>query len=435
MTKTKKLNLIMLITLVTGNMIGSGMFLLPSSLAQFGSISLFSWVITAVGSMFLALVFANLGRIMPKTGGPYAYAHAGFGEFIGFQTAYNYWVALWVGNAAIAIAMIGYLRVFFPVLNSARATCAAAIAVLWFLTFINVIGVRRAGILQLIATVFKLVPILLIALLGWWYFHPSYLTAHFNTSGHSNLFALSNAATLTLWAFIGLESATVPAGSVDNPSRNIPLATIIGTLIAAVAYIASSTAIMGMVPIAKLIHSTSPFADAASIMFGQWGRWIIAAGAAISCFGALNGWAMLQGQVAMAAADNNLFPKIFAKRNRFDSPGAGLVITAILITILLLLSASPNLVHQFDVIILVATLASLLPYFYTAMAQVMLLKREGRWLPGSAKHIVIAIVATIYSCWAILGSGEQIIFYGMILLLSSIPIYVYVRVRYGRHQL
>lgn len=432
MKKTKKLTLLMLITLVTGNMIGSGMFLLPSSLAAYGSISLFSWVITTIGSMLLALVFANLGKIMPRTGGPYAYAHEGFGDFIGFQTAYNYWVALWVGNAAIAIAMIGYLRVFFPILDSAHATCLAAIAVLWLLTFVNVVGVRRAGVLQLFATVFKLIPIVLVALLGWWYFHPSYLTQHFNISGHSNLFAVSNAATLTLWAFIGLESATVPAGSVENPSRNIPLATIIGTLIAAVAYIASSTAIMGMVPLDQLMHSTSPFADAAAIMFGQWGRWIIAAGAAISCFGALNGWAMLQGQVAMAAADNNLFPKIFAKRNRFDSPGVGLVITAVLITILLLLSASPNLVHQFDVIILVATLASLLPYFYTAMAHILLLKKEGVWQPGAKKHIVIALLATVYSCWAILGSGETIIFYGMILLLSSIPIYVYVKIRYAK---
>ena len=428
-TTPKKLTLFMLITLVTGNMIGSGMFLLPSSLAAFGSISLISWLFTAGGSIILALVFAHLGGMMPKNGGPYAYTEAGFGPFIGFQTAFCYWVALWVGNAAIAIAMIGYLRVFFPILDSAHNTCIAAIVVVWLLTFVNIIGVRRAGMLQLFATIFKLIPIILIALTGWFFFHPSYLTQHFNISHHSNFFAISNAATLTLWAFIGLESATVPAGSVHNPKRNIPLATVIGTLIAAIAYIASSTAIMGMIPAVQLMHSTSPFADAAKIILGPWGQWLIAAGAAISCFGALNGWTMLQGQIAMAAADNQQFPAIFGKRTRFDTPGWGLIITAVLITILLLFSASPSLIHQFNLIILIATLASLLPYFYTTMASIILLKREGTWMKSATKHVVIATIGAIYSAWAILGSGQDIVFYGVILLLCSVPPYAYVKVK------
>lgn len=421
----------MLTTLVTGNMIGSGMFLLPSSLAAIGSISLYSWIITAVGSILLAMVFAKLGHMMPKTGGPYAYAHEGFGAFIGFQTAYNYWIALWVGNAAIAVAMIGYLRVFFPVLNGAHHTAYAAIAVVWLLTFVNIVGVRRAGFLQVVSTVCKLIPILLIALLGWSYFHPEYLHQSFNVSGKSDFYALSNGAVLTLWAFIGLESATVPADSVENPKRNIPIATIVGTLLAAVAYIASSAAIMGMIPAEQLATSTSPFADAADLIFGGWGRDLIALGAAISCFGALNGWTLLQGQVAMAAAEKSQFPRIMAKRNRHGAPGVALFITAILVTVLLVLSMDSSLIHQFNLIILMATLASLLPYFFTAMSEIILLKQNGQWSPGAWKHVLIAIFAAIYSCWAILASGEEIIFYGMILLLSSIPLYAFIRVQYG----
>lgn len=431
MTTVKKLNVVMLTTLVTGNMIGSGMFLLPSSLASIGSISLYSWIITAIGSILLAMVFAKLGHMMPKTGGPYAYAREGFGSFIGFQTAYNYWIALWVGNAAIAVAMIGYLRVFFPLLATAHHTAYAAIVVVWLLTIVNMVGLRRAGFLQVVSTVCKLIPILLIAFLGWRYFHPEYLHQSFNVSGKSDFMALSNGAVLTLWAFIGLESATVPADSVENPKRNIPIATIVGTLLAAVAYIASSAAIMGMIPAEQLATSTSPFADAAHIIFGGWGRDLIALGAAISCFGALNGWTLLQGQVAMAAAEQDQFPRIMAKRNRYGAPGVALFITAILVTILLLMSMDSSLIHQFNLIILMATLASLLPYFFTAMSEIILLKEHGHWSPAASKHVIIAILAAVYSCWAILASGQEIIFYGMILLLSSIPLYAFIKVRYG----
>jgi APA family basic amino acid/polyamine antiporter len=188
--------------------------------------------------------------------------------------------------------------------------------------------------------------------------------------------------------------------------------------------------IMGMIPATVLQHSTSPFADAAKIIFGQWGDWLIAAGAAISCLGALNGWCLLQGQIAMAAADNKMFPSIFGKRNRFDVPATGLIITALLITALLLLTSSPNLVHQFDLIILLATLASLLPYFYTCMAQVIILKQKPALDKQAGFNIMIAILAAIYSGWAILGSGMQTVFYGTVLLLSSVPIYIWVKTTY-----
>jgi len=422
----------MLITLVTGNMIGSGIFLLPSSLAAFGSISLLSWVFTSCGAILIALVFARMSVLVPRSGGPYAYADAGFGEFVGFQTAYNYWIALWVGNAAIAVAFVGYMRVFFPSLQNGKYGCLLAIAVVWALTLLNCVGVRRAGGFQLVTTVLKLLPLALICTVGWLYFKPQLISQHFNISGESNFMALSNAATITLWAFIGLESATVPAGSVENPSRNIPLATVIGTLVAALIYIISSTVIMGMIPAVVLQHSTSPFADAAMLICGRWGDWIIALGAAISCLGALNGWCLLQGHVAMAAADNKMFPAIFGKRNRFESPAAALIITSILISGLLLLTSSPNLIHQFDLIILLATLASLLPYFYTCMAQVIILKQRPI-LDGKAKiDIVIALLAAAYAFWAILGSGEQTVFYGTLLLLSSVPAYIWVKIMYKK---
>lgn len=426
----KKLNLLMLIALVCGNMIGSGVFLLPSDLAHIGTISLYSWVFTAFGALSLALVFADLSHQFPKTGGPYAYANMGLGDFVGFQTAYQYWIALWVGNGAIVIALVGYLRVFIPALANPIWGCLAAILIIWLLTGINVQGVRAAGITQLVTTLLKLIPLLLIGLFGWSYVHWHYYADNFNVTvpHQSNFSAISTGATLTLWAFIGLESATVPADSVENPKRNIPLATIIGTLLAGTVYIASSTAIMGMIPAQALQQSTSPFADAAKIMLGNFGHYLIALGAIISCFGTLNGWVLLQGQIAMAAGENKLFPRVFAVRNRHNVPANALVITAILISVLLLLTTSNNLVKQFQTVILIATLATLIPYLYTTISAIILaLKHKNMTTYHLWRHITISVIATLFSCWAVLSSGSDTILYGSIILISTLPLYAWQR--------
>ena len=425
--KKPTLGLITLIALVTGNMIGSGIFLLPSNLASIGSISLYSWLFTTAGAVALTFVFANLSAKLPKTGGAYAYARATLGEFIGFQTAYHYWIAVWVGNAAIAVALVGYLQVFWPALINRELSCLVAIAVVWLLTVVNIMGVRSVGLMQLLTTVLKLIPIFIIGTMGWFYIHPNYYIENYNiTSSHQSSFsAISAGAALTFWAFIGLESATVPADSVKNPKRNIPLATIIGTLIAAAIYIASSIAIMGMLPASFLQNSTSPFADAAKIIFGSWGREFIAAGAIISCFGCLNGWILLQGQIPMAAASDRLFPKFFAKCNSRGVPATGLIATSILISLLLLLTASENLVTQFEIIILLAVFASLIPYFYSTIAEMIFLRKAGMENKKSYLKMAIAIFAGLFAFWAIMSSGTKTIFYGVALLLSSVPLYAW----------
>jgi len=425
---TKKIGLITLITLVCGNMIGSGIFLLPSSLAYIGSISLYSWIFTTIGAICLALVFAHISNIMPMTGGPYSYARAALGEYIGFQTAFTYWIAVWVGNAAISTALAGYLRVFFPVLTNPWLTFATAAMMTWLLTFVNMMGVKSAGIVQAVTTVLKLIPILLVGIAGWFFIKSSNYTAYFNiTTPHSNAFsAVSYGAALTFWAFIGLEAATVPAGSVKNPHRNIPLATIIGTLIAAFAYIISSASIMGMIPAPALQKTVSPFADAASIILGGWGRYFIAAGAVISCFGALNGWTLLQGQIPMAAAQDNLFPKAFAKVNKHGVPARGLFITAIFVTLLLLLTVSKNLIQQFNTIILLAVLSNVIPYFYTSIADMLCISKQKSFQKKSIIQFIIALLAMLFSLWAIFSSGEKTVFFGAILLLISVPAYTFV---------
>lgn len=432
--KQQKLGLWMLTALVTGNMIGSGIFLLPASLAAYGSISLLSWIATAAGALLIALVFAKLANVMPLIGGPYAYCREAFGDFVGFQMAYNYWIALWVGNAAIVVALTGYLSFFWPILaKNALWSCLISISLVWLMTLINILGVRHAGIFQLWTTILKLIPLLLIALVGIFYVHPHFLSA-FNLSGQSNLSAFSGAATLTLWSFIGLESASVPAGHVDNPNRTIPKATILGVMITTVVYILSSIAVMGVMPLTELAHSNAPYADAAYIMFGPIGSTLVAVGAVISCLGALNGWILLQGQIPLAAAQDKLFPSVFLKKSKNGTPVVGLVISSVLISLLLLMTLNHSLVKQFTIIILLATLASLIPYFLTTMSELVIffkypdLFKKGRKLFGS---VIIAILAGIYSFWVIIGSGKETVFYGTLLLLSSAPVYVWMKWRFS----
>jgi basic amino acid/polyamine antiporter, APA family len=421
-----KLGLGMLIALVVGNMVGSGAYLLPSTLSTIGSISLFSWVFTCIGAISLALVFGRLSRVIPKTGGPYAYTRTGFGDFIGFQTSFCYWVSLWIGNAAIVVACVGYLQYFFPALVNPNYSFIVALLILWTFTFVNICGVRHAGILQSITTVIKLIPILVVIFLGWYYFHPEYIVQSFNVSQPkiSNFAAISTAATLTLWGFVGIESATVPAGSVKNPAVNIGRATILGTVVVAAIYILSSGIVMGMIPNAELQKTTAPFAEAASIIFGPVGGVIIAIGAIVSCIGALNGWVLLQGQIAMAAADDGLFPfaSFFAKKNKNGVPANATIMTSILISALLFGTMSPNLVDQFNYVILLATSIALFMYFYVAVTSLVLARLK--IIKSTFMHITLSVVTCIYAFWAIFSAGKQIIYYEVMFLLATFVIYV-----------
>jgi APA family basic amino acid/polyamine antiporter len=250
-------------------------------------------------------------------------------------------------------------------------------------------------------------------------------------SGKSNISALSGAATLTMWAFIGFESATVPAEHVIEPRKNIPRATIAGTSIAAFVYILSTISVMGVLPMSKLSHSTSPFADAAGLMFGHWGYLIVAAAAVIACFGTLNGWILMQGQIPLAAAKDGLFPERFGQTRANGTPAFGLIVSSILITILLIMRYGASLVDQFTFISLLATLASLIPYIYTSVAEVMLYIRE-REKFNKKKLLtsgILAFLAFAYTYWLIYGAGLEIVFYGVLLLLSSIPIYLFLQVK------
>ncbi|MGE5830420.1 MAG: amino acid permease [Micromonosporaceae bacterium] len=426
--------------LVVGNMIGSGIFLLSSALAGYGGISILGWLFTAAGAMLLALVFARLSRAFPRTGGPYAYSRRAFGDFIGFLTAWGYWIAAWVGNAAIAVAFVSYLGYYeaFDALNSNRVLAATvAIAAVWVLTFVNLFGVRSGGVVQLVATVLKFLPLLALALVGIFFINADNFGG-FNRSGGSGFGALTAVAALTLWSFIGVESATVPAEDMQNPRRTIPRATIIGTAVTAVVYILGTVAVMGILPASTLADSGAPFADAADSAFGGWAGPVIAAAAVVSAFGCLNGWILLQAQVPLAAARDNLFPRFFGRTTRSGTPVGGLVVSSLLITVLTIFNYNASLVDQFTFVILLATLTTLIPYVLSAAAQLLLLvtdraKFEVRRLAG---HATVAALALAYAIWTVAGSGYEVVYKGFLLLLLGIPVFLgmrYAAARRGRH--
>ena len=431
----RSLGMWMATALVVGNMIGSGIFLLPAALAaEAGPVSILGWIFTGVGAVLLALVFANLGRAFPRTGGPYAYSRRAFGDFVGFQTAWGYWIAAWVGNAAITYAFVSYLSVFWEELATNNVLAAiVGIATIWILTLVNIWGTRQSGVVQLVTTVLKFVPLALIGLIGVFFMKGDNFTP-FSPYG-SNWSGLSIAATLTLWAFIGLESATVPAEEIKDAKRILPRATVLGTVITTAVYLLATVAIMGVVSTQVLAESNAPFALAAQEIFG--GRWgdVVAAIAMISAFGALNGWILLTGRVSLAAAEDGLFPKKFAEvHGERKTPVFGLVVAAVLISGLMVMQYNSSLVEQFTFVLLLATLTTLVPYAYSAAAQLHMMFSDRELFSGRklAVDASVASLALAFAIWAIYGAGYEVIAKGFLLLMLGVPVYVYMKYRESR---
>lgn len=293
----------------------------------------------------------------------------------------------------------------------------------WSLVIVNVRGVRLAGRVQLTTTVLKILPLIAVAAFGLFSIELSYFQP-FNLSNQSDFSALTATASLTMWAFLGMESANIPAAEVENATGTVPRAAVAGTCIAALVYIPGTVAVMGLISPEELVQSNAPFAEAAATLWGPWGYNLIGLGAIVSCFGALNGWTLCLGQIPMAAAKDKLFPRVFAKKSKYGTPAKGLVISSVLVSLLVLMNASESLVDQFTFVILLATLAALLPYLLCALARIFIAARSHQSL--STLEFSVCILAAIFSIWAITGTGFETIFWGSILFIAGLPIYVWI---------
>jgi basic amino acid/polyamine antiporter, APA family len=415
-------------SLVIGNMIGSGVFLLPASLAAFGGISLLGWIGSSAGAIALALLFSNLSKIMPNAlGGPYAYTRAGLGDFAAYLVAWGYWISIWCTNAAIAVTFVSYLTVFIPILKTnSLYSVATGLAAVWLLTWVNTLGVKEAGRVQFVTTILKITPLVLISVVGLFYIDLKNFVP-LNISGGSNFSAITASATLTLFAFLGLESATIPAGNIHEPEKTIPRATMIGTIVTILIYVLGSAVVMGMIPVAELKNSSAPFADAAALIWGERARYWVAAGAIVSTFGALNGWILLQGQMPMAASRGKLFPEIFSKENNKGVPAMGIIIGSVLITALMMMNFTKGLTDTFTFMVLLTTVAVLVPYLFSAASYGVLILQNKFWKHDLISQLVLAVLAFAFSIWALVGSGMETVYWGFIAILSGIPFYVWMK--------
>ncbi len=435
--------------MVVGNMIGSGIFLLPALLAGvaivYGSSALLAWVVTGVGAMLLAGVFATLGRAYPRTGGPYVYSRRAFGDFMGFWTAWGYWIAAWVGNAAIAIAFVSFATSIWPSLDESKLVQALiAVGAIWLLTFVNILGVRQGGWVQTVTTVLKFVPLALIGVIGLFYLKADHFTPFLQATGGVGRHALTllegvtAAIGLTLWAFIGLESATVPAEEVKDPERTLPRATMLGTAVTTLVYIVATVAVMGVIPLATLQSSSAPFADAARSVFGgSWGTWVAVLGM-IATFGALNGWTLLTARVSLAAAEDGVFPRFFGVvKGKGRTPVYGLIAAAVLVTGLTFMNYTRSLVDQFAFVILLATLTTVVPYAFSAAAELVLFIREPAMFVTKrfVRDSVVAILGFGYAVWAMYATGSESIAKGYLLLMFGIPVYVFMKWERSRERI
>jgi APA family basic amino acid/polyamine antiporter len=426
----RELGLAAAVAIVVGNCIGSGIFTSAASLAAASNpkTAIIAWVITAVGSLLLALSFASLGTALPRTGGPIVYTRTAFGDFAGFLIAWTYWIGAWVGNAAIITAFMLYFTYFVPGTATPLFAFLITSGVLWFFTFINIIGVKGAGKVSIVTTVLKVSALVVFVIIAAMHFNPAMLSTVSNAKV-SGMNTLPAAIAIALWAFIGIESATIPAGEIKNPKKNIRKSTVYGTLIAAAVYIIVSIVGMGVLDQSSLAGSNAPLADIINkATGGTWGGNFIAIGAIISALGASSGWILTTARSAFGASRDKLFPEVFGKIHpKYLTPVASLVISGVAANILLILNYMGTLNSAFNFMLLLATLSFLPAYAFSAAADIILLKNRSSSfnLFSFLKNSFFALLAFGYSIYAIYGTGAKVVMYGFILMLAGIPVYLY----------
>ena len=399
-------------------MIGSGIFLLPSTLAALGGISFVGWACSTVGAFLIVLLFRGLSSHFPNTvGGPYAYTRTVLGEFFGFLVGWGYWISVWCTNAAIAVAFVGYLSVFIPqIADNEILSIAFGVGVLWVFSFLNFRDIVFVGRIQKLTTVLKILPLLLIGFVGLFYVNWSLLDFE-NLSGETDFKAISQATTLTLFAYLGIESASITSHKIEKSEANVGRSGLIGFLLTAFIYILCSVVIFGLVNSAKLSQSTAPFADASATFLGGYAEQFVALVALIATLGALNGWILIQGQIAYALAKDGLFPAFFKKRNTAEVPYLGIVVSSLLATFLLIAKFSGSLVDVFSFMMNLSTLSALTPYFLSAVSLFIFIRRGKQ--PSKGMQIV-AVLSGLFCLWMIYGVGIETVSLGVVLLLIGI---------------
>jgi putrescine:ornithine antiporter len=427
----KKMTLMQLTVIVAVNMMGSGIIMLPANMAKVGAISLLSWGVTAVGSMAIAYGFAQAGLFNQRPGGMSAYSEDAYGKSGFFMTFYLYFFSLAIGNVAIAISAVGYLATFVPWLSSTPiSTCIGVIGLVWLTTVANFGGPKLTGRLGSITVWGVILPVGLLSIIGWFWFSGQTFAAAWNPKGISFGAGLGSSISLTLWAFLGMESAAQNSSAVENPKKNVPLACMLGTLGAAAIYILSTTVIQGIVPNAELVESTGPFGLAYAKMFNPTVGSIVMALAVMACLGSLLGWQFTIAQTAKSASDDRMFPSIFSKVNLLGAPIAGMIIMGVVQSAMALSTISPSLNEQFNALVNLAVVTNVVPYILALSALMVMMKNARVAETVYRRNTLVALVAMLYSVYAIYASGKDAVLGGMLVMGIGYVIYGFIAHRF-----
>ena len=429
-TGKNKMSVLQLTILTAVNMMGSGIIMLPTKLAQVGALSIVSWLITAVGSMCLAYAFAKCGMYGRKGGGMGGYAEYSFGKAGNFMANYTYGVSLLIANIAIAISAVGYAATFADATLTPLMTGIYTIFTLWLATVLNFGGASITGRVSSFTVWGVIAPVLVISTVGWAYFSADMYVANWNVNNMPFGEAATNSIAMTLWAFLGLESACANADAVDNPEKNVPKAVLGGTLGAAAIYIVSTNMMFGIVPASELVNSNAPFGLAFASMFNGTVGKIVMGLMVMSCFGSLLGWQFTIANVFKGAADEGYFPKLFSKITSKDAPVVGMVTITILQSFMSLMTISPSLSEQFETLVNLAVVTNIIPYLLSMGAVIVLMKAAKR--AGSELKVTtfIAFIGSLYSLYALYASGFEAMTYGSIVTFAGWTLYGFVSDRF-----
>ncbi|WP_052100932.1 amino acid permease [Novilysobacter arseniciresistens] len=370
--ETRKIGPVLATFVVANNMIGSGFFLLPASLATSGGVTVFSWVIGTLLALMLGGAFARLARDYPDLQSADDYVRPSLGRDASFLATSLYWASSWIGNNAIAVAAFGYLVTLLP-LDGGNPTVqlAGQIALIWLMFLVNLLGPKPVAKFQSLCVVLGLAPVAMVLLFGWGHFDGAIYDASWNVSGESDAAVVFGSLGAIFWAFVGLETGAMVAGVVRDPDRDVPIATLGGVLIAGVVYVVSSVLVMGIIPADELAASSAPFVLVAAEIFGPWAAIAIAAAAALKATGTLGGWMLVTGETGARAAQHGYLPRVFGRFNSRGAAAWGLLIIASAMSLIAFLTLSPNVSEQFGLIIGVVVNLVVLAYAAAGLSLVV----------------------------------------------------------------
>jgi APA family basic amino acid/polyamine antiporter len=412
-----KLGLFAAIALVMGNMIGSGVFLLPASLAPFGWNAVAGWIVTTAGTLVLAWVLAALTRARPGARDPAGFVTEAFGELPAFLVGWVYWVSVWTAVVSIAVAAVSYLSSFIPAITTIpMGPALCAIALVWAMTLLNLRGVRAAGNFQIVTVLLKLIPLVAVILIAAIVLGSGEGEIRPLVMAELNGTDLRGAAALTLFALLGFECASIAAARVENPAVNVPRATMWGTGLTGVLYLLVCSAIALMLPEAVAATSPAPFATFVERYWSAGPAALVTVFAIVSCVGAINGWVLLQGELPRAMAERGMLPRWFAATDRHGTPRRALLVSSVIATLCLLFNASKSMQGIYEFVLLLSTSAALWLYLACALAA---------WKMKVARSF--ALVGAGYALWTLWGAGIEASGWSLVLMAAGIPLYLWAR--------